>query len=853
MWYRKLFVILLCVLQSLSCVLYAKTKNNNVAYKDGNVRFTVITDGVVRMEYTPDGIFVDDPSFIAVNRNYPDVDFKVKKKKGWVEISTEKMNLRYKLNSGKFTSENLEVVSNDKNVSFVWKPGTKQKGNLKGTFRTLDGLNGDEQSQSWMADSKVNTKVTLEDGLLATDGWTFIDDSKGLLFDNDPEWSWVKERKNLEGQDWYFMAYGHNYKKALKDFTVFAGKVPLPPRFTFGYWWSRYWSYSDKEFRELVDNFHTYQIPLDVLVVDMDWHYTEQGKGGWTGWTWNRGLFPQPDKFLSYLKDNDLKITLNLHPADGVASYEEKYESVAKDMGVDPKTKQTIPWVSSDKKFIKSMFKNILTPMENDGVDFWWLDWQQGLYDSKINNLSNTWWLNYAFFSYMEKNTDKRPMLYHRWGGLGNHRYQIGFSGDAVVSWKSLDYQPYFNSTASNVLYGYWSHDLGGHIGDHIDPEMYIRWMQFGALSPVMRTHSQKNANMNKEPWGFSAEHCSILRETVRQRYEMAPYIYTMARKAYDEGLSLCRPMYYDYPERQEAYDFRNEYMFGDNVLVAPITAPAEDGYATVKVWLPEGEWYELHTGTILSGNQIIERYFSIDEYPIYIKAGSILPMYSEEVMNLNNNDETLVLTVFPGGKGNSSFTVYEDNGNDKNYATEYALTKLNSSYKDSIQEIVIGKREGRYAGMPKNRNFKLKIISALPPVDITMNGKSLEYEYLGDEFALLIDVPSSSCKEEKVIKITYPNKNVNFNGLYGAAKKVAQSMEGLKYRDAYLAMKEHFAKMGSLGEAVTYNPERIEELVSEFWNSFERLPEILKEQGLNEDNSNWFLKQINWHNRIGK
>lgn len=853
MWYKKMFVILLCMLQSVTCILYAKTENENIAYKDGNVRFTVITDGVIRMEYTPDGKFVDDPSFIAVNRNYPEVDFKVKKKKGWLEINTEKMKMRYKLNSGKFTSDNLEVLSNDKNVSFVWKPGTQQKGNLKGTFRTLDGLNGDEQSQSWMADSKQNAKVNLEDGLLATDGWTLIDDSKGLLFDDDSEWSWVKERKNIEGQDWYFMAYGHNYKKALKDFTVFAGKMPLPPRFTFGYWWSRYWSYSDKEFRELVNNFHTYQIPLDVLVVDMDWHYTEQGKGGWTGWTWNRGLFPQPDKFLSYLKDNDLKITLNLHPADGVASYEEKYELMAKDMGIDPETKQTIPWVSSDKKFIKSMFKNILTPMENDGVDFWWLDWQQGLYDSKIKNLSNTWWLNYAFFSYMEKNTNKRPMLYHRWGGLGNHRYQIGFSGDAVVSWKSLDYQPYFNSTASNVLYGYWSHDLGGHIGDHIDPEMYIRWMQFGALSPVMRTHSQKNANMNKEPWGFNAEYCGILRETVRQRYEMAPYIYTMARKAYDEGLSLCRPMYYDYPEKQEAYDFRNEYMFGDNILVAPITAPAKDGYAAIKVWLPEGEWYELHTGALLTGNQIIERYFSIDEYPIYVKAGSILPMYSEEVMNLNRNDETLVLTVFPGGNGNSSFTFYEDNGNDKKYATEYALTKLNSLYNDSVQEIIIGKREGEYAEMPANRNFKLKIISVLPPVDITMNGKSLNYEYLGDEFALLVDIPSSSCNEEKVIKITYPSKDVNFNGLYGVAKKVAKSMEGLKYRDAYLAMKEHFAKMGSLGEAVTYNPEKIEELVSEFWNSFDRLPEILKEQGLNEDNSSWFLKQINWQNRKGK
>lgn len=451
----------------------------------------------------------------------------------------------------------------------------------------------------------------------------------------------------------------------------------------------------------------------------------------------------------------------------------------------------------------------------------------------------------------MENNSNKRPMLYHRWGGLGNHRYQIGFSGDAVVSWKSLDYQPYFNATASNVLYGYWSHDLGGHIGNHIDPEMYVRWMQFGALSPIMRTHSQKNANMNKEPWGFDAEYCGILRETIRQRYKMAPYIYTMARKAYDEGLSLCRPMYYDYPEHKEAYDFRKEYMFGDNMLIAPVTAPAKDGYAKVEIWLPEGEWYELHTGTLLNGGQIINRYFAINEYPIYIKAGSIIPMYSDQVMNLNSNDEDIVLTVFPGGNGIKSFNFYEDNGNDKNYANEYATTKLTSLRNGSEQEIIIGKRQGKYNGMPERRNFKLKLLCVMPPVDVLLNGKPLKYKYLGEEFAVLIDIPSLPCNEEKNIKIIYSKDSVNFNGLYGTVKRFTKSMEKLKYRDAYLVMKEDFAKMGSLNEAITYSPEKAKELITDFWTNFERLPDVLKDQGLNDDNINWFLQQINWNNKI--
>lgn len=844
---KRGFILLLCILQSVLSVMQAQNVHRNIAYSDNKVRFTVVSSGTLRLEYAPNGKFEDSKSFVAVNRQYPEVNYQVKTKGSWIEIMTSQFKMRYKKDSGPFTDKNLIITAAKGKLPFTWRPGMQQTGNLKGTYRTLDGMDGDVQSQTWVADTKKGEKLTLEDGLLATDGWTFIDDSQSLLFDDDADWEWVKERPVKDGQDWYFMAYGHDYKRALKDYTLFAGKIPLPPRYAFGYWWSRYWLYSDKEFRNLIDNFHAYRIPLDVLVVDMDWHYTEKGKGGWTGWTWNRDLFPNPKGLLQYLKQNDLKITLNLHPASGVASYEEKYPAMAKDMGIDAETKQTIPWVNSDKRFIRNMFKHILTPMEKDGVDFWWLDWQQGIYDSKIKNLSNTWWINYAFFSNMEREGETRPMLYHRWGGLGNHRYQVGFSGDAVISWKSLEFQPYFNSTASNVLYGYWSHDLGGHIGSKIDPEMYTRWLQFGALSPIMRTHSQKGANLNKEPWVFSKEYCDVLRETIRQRYVMAPYVYTMARKSYDEGLSLCRPLYYDYPESKEAYDFRSEYMFGDEMLVAPITVPAKEGYAQVRVWLPEGEWYEWHTGTLLPGNQIVERSFAIDEYPIYVKAGAVLPMYTKDVMNLNSNAEEVVVTVFPGGKGTSTFSFYEDNGNDKNYAVEYAVTKLSSSRQGQKQTVVIGKREGTYKNMPDSRSFKVKVLSSQVPQSVLVNGNPAKYIYSGDEFALIIDLPVLSCNQEKRIEIVYPGASVNLNGLQGVAKRVAKSMEVLKYRESYICFKEELGRMGSLSEAVAYAPEELSALVVRFRASYDELPEVLKRQGLKEEKAAWFLQSVGW------
>lgn len=841
---KKLLLLFgLCAMQTPQ----AQDLHKNVAYADNHVRFTVISDGAVRMEYAPDGQFVDAKSFVAVQRAYPAADYRVKRG-AWIEIATPKMVLRYRKNSGPFTASNLSVRSPKRAaVPFVWKPGMQQKGNLKGTYRTLDGYDGDTYAYD-----ERRPKMPIEDGLLATDGWTLIDDSDNFLFDGDKEWEWVEKRPDDGAQDWYFLAYGHDYKAALRDFTLFAGKMPLPPRYAFGYWWSRYWAYSDKELRTLVKNFRAYDIPLDVLVIDMDWHYTDGDRGGWTGWSWNRTLFPDPAKFLRWLDGEGIRSTFNLHPADGVRCGEDSYADVACDMGIDPASKQTVPWVSSDKKFIRSIFRRILTPMERDGVDFWWLDWQQQPTDPAVEGLSNTWWLNYVFFSDMEKNRDVRPMLYHRWGGLGNHRYQIGFSGDASITWASLDFQPYFNSTASNVLYGYWSHDIGGHhMADRIDPELYIRWMQFGALSPVMRTHSAKSAGLKKEVWNFAPEHADILRSTIRQRYALAPYIYTMARKAYDEGISLCRPMYYEWPEASEAYAFRNQYLFGDDILVAPVTAPGKEGYATVQVWLPEGKWYEWQTGTMLDGGRIVERTFALDEYPVYVRAGAILPMYGDTVKNLNANDEEILLTLFPGGSG--EFSLYEDNGDDKRYAAEFARTHLKSVRDGNLLTVTVGKRTGAYRGMLAERKFSVKVLASAAPVSVTVDGAKADWTYLGEEFALVIEIPRTDCAAEKVVRIRYEDAEVDFNGVPAAARRMARAMEEFKYHAARKPWEQswrytytdEFGPMGSIAEAVEYAPERIPQLIGEFRKAYDDLPGVLRRQGLSQEESEWFFTKI--------
>lgn len=808
-----------------------------------DVRFSVLTDGVIRMEWDSTGKFTDNASFVVVNRNLPVPLYKVKKNNGWITITTDKMQLRYKAGSGKFNANNLSVKSGKileqnngtkaKNTfgAFLWKPGMKQKANLKGTYRTLDGCNGEDHNGS---------PIPIENGILAKDGWTLINDSASFLFDNS-DWPWVVTRNNKKAQDWYFMAYGRDYKAALKDYSLIAGKVPLPPKFAFGYWWSRYWSYSDKEMRDLAGKFESLGIPLDVLVVDMDWHITKMpgwGKTdefgeypGWTGWTWNRGLFPDPKQFLDWTASRHLETTLNLHPASGVLSHEEKYKEFAEKMGVDPATGKGIPWQGSDKKFISAFFDVILHPFQKDGVDFWWIDWQQFPYDKKVDGLSNTWWVNYLFFSDMERNGDKRPMLYHRWGGLGNHRYQIGFSGDTYVSWKSLEYQPYYTNCASNVLYGYWSHDIGGHMLDKnttsLDPELYTRWLQYGVFSPILRTHSTKNAIIKKEIWNFRGDFFDAQKEAIRLRYDLVPYIYTMARECHETGISLCRPMYYDYPNNDEAYYFSREYMFGDDFLICPIGAPMENGSSKVKVWLPQGnDWFEWQTGTLLKGGQTLDRGFTINEYPIYIKAGSIIPMYDESVMNLQDDTSCVRICVFPGGTGKGR--MYEDNGNDKRYETEYAYTNFTTSFPEAnTLEIEVSPRFGYYAGMKSKRKYEIMLYGYPVPESAKLNGQDVNFGYIGDKLCAKIELPEMSCNEMKKVVVKFRPGCPELNdGLLKKFSELTKSAMDLKNSNAGVVLPPMVGSTEETSIQLEYFPDKFNELIENFRNNY---PEVVK------------------------
>ncbi|MBF1073300.1 MAG: DUF5110 domain-containing protein, partial [Prevotellaceae bacterium] len=551
--------------------------------------------------------------------------------------------------------------------------------------------------------------------------------------------------------DWYFMGYGHQYKKALADYARIGGRMPMPPLYILGYWYSKYQRYTQQDFMDIATEIQQNNIPLDVMIFDMDWHTK-----GWTGWTWDKTIIPEPEKLIDFMHQRHLKVGLNLHPADGVNSDQEYFGDMVRDLHL-PDTTTNIPWKLEDRAFYKVMFKDILRHREAQGVDFWWLDWQQNLINPRVPGLSETFWCNHVFYNDMRLNrTDRRPVIFHRWGGLGSHRYPIGFSGDAYSTFGTLAFQPYFTATASNVCFGYWGHDLGGHVQfDDNDPELYLRWMQYGVFTPIFRTHATNREGIERRIWKYP--NFSSLVKTVNLRYRLMPYIYNAAREAYDTGVSICRPLYYDQPEESKAYSTEDEYMFGDDILVAPVVERSKDGISTTrKVWLPKGTWYNVQRGKLQEGGTTFSDNYGMEEIPYFYKAGAIIPCFSH-VMNLETRPDTLILEAVPGDGGKLSY--YEDAGNDNTYQQgEFTRTLIEQKQLPKGVELIINARTGQFKGMPSVRHYQVEFLAMGKPSAVELDGKMLNteawhYDEAARKLTVVIAGASPDTKYSLVVK----------------------------------------------------------------------------------------------------
>ncbi len=696
--------------------------NEGAIVKGDKYRFTVLTSRLIRIEYNEEGIFEDRATQLAVNRQFDVPEFSTSISDNMLTITTNHIELTYNVDKP-FSQYSLKLCYTGKNAgvnagekSTMWSFGYNGGTSLGGTTRTLDEVDG---------------SCELESGIMSCGEVTVIDDANSLIICKNGD---IKPR-NTQGTDQYLFCYGDyekkfDYKSCLKDFYKLTGNTPLLPRFVFGNWWSRYHAYTQDEYTNLMKRFKEEDIPFSVSVIDMDWHYVDidpKYGTGWTGYTWNKELFPNHKEFLEFLHNEGLEPSLNLHPQQGVAAHEKAYKKMAEAMGIDPKTEACIPFEIENPEFIENYFKHLHHPLEEEGVSFWWMDWQQGN-TTRIEGLDPLWMLNH--FHYIDNcKNNNRGLLFSRYAGPGSHRYPIGFSGDTIISWESLDFQPYFTATASNIGYSWWSHDIGGHMCGYRDEELTARWIQLGTFSPINRLHSTNSEFLGKEPWKYNKIVESSMKKFLKLRHELIPYLYTMNYRNSQMGEPLVQPLYYDYPCKN-AYEFKNEFKFGTEMIVSPITS-AHDTKTTmgsVKTYIPEGVWYDFFNNRRYSGEKIITMFRDMYEMPVLVKSGGIIPMAVLKNVNDIDNPKDMKIKVYAGNS--NTFDLYEDDGRtDAFNSGKYAITKMKFEWNDNCT-FTISAPEGDTTVIPKSRNYTVEFIGVENCKDITVKENGIEKNF---------------------------------------------------------------------------------------------------------------------------
>ena len=349
-------------------------------------------------------------------------------------------------------------------------------------------------------------------------------------------------------------------------------------------------------------------------------------------------------------------------------------------------------------------------------------------------------------------------MTFSRYAGPGSHRYPVGFSGDTHITWESLDFQPYFTSTASNIGYGWWSHDIGGHMLGYRDDELEARWYQYGVFSPINRLHSSNSAFSGKEPWNFSMEVRSTMDDFLRLRHKLVPYLYTMNYRAWKEDTPIVVPMYYDYPEtvfwgKNQA---PNQYFFGSELMVTPVTTKCipELKRAKTKVWLPEGTWFDFFNGMIYEGGRSMDLYRTLEEIPVLAKAGAIIPMTEKiSALDVESNPDELTVRVYAGA--DNTFILYEDDNTSMAYEkNDCAKTPMTLEW--GARKFTIAPVEGNQSLVPESRTYCVEFGgSSAKEAKVFVNGVEADAEVKEKDGLLAIAV--ADVKPQDTVTICLP------------------------------------------------------------------------------------------------
>lgn len=534
----------------------------------------------------------------------------------------------------------------------------------------------------------------------------------------------------------------------INAYSRLTGRTPMPPAWVTGYMQCRYGYKDEKDFRWLMENFRSKKLPCDVLIFDLDWFAYGDGAEIRMGeLRWSPVNFPNYAALQKDLHEKGFKTIVILEPHIWTTS--SRFNEV-RDLGLAARTATGEPYLFRHWGTTKALLLDFNNPaarawfgdrvkeIHETGVDAWWTDLNEpetdhsdmvfgGRPQYQTHNLQALLQHRGMAEMYRREFPNQRLFIMSRSSFVGDWRYGAGiWSGDVKSSWGHLANQVPIGISAGLSGWGLWNSDVGGFSGK-ASPELFTRWMEFGAFSPIFRAHG---AHQPREPWAFGEAAEKNLRQLLELRYRLSPYLYTTYYELHASGKPPLRAMFLEFPDDPRTYQINDQFMFGPWLLVAPVT---KEGARERKVYLPRGEWTDFWTDEVFTGGRAIRAPAPLERIPLFVRQGAVLPL--GPVMQYIGEQplDPLTLHIYPG-QAPSSYQVYNDDGVSNDYLQgQSTLTTVQTAKNPELKVTVF--RQGRFRDMVEKQSYLIVFHHlAVKPAGLALDGQALPEQRSGDE-----------------------------------------------------------------------------------------------------------------------
>lgn len=686
---------------------FVKNNNDLLAYYKNiilgkNYRFSILSPRLIRIEYNKEHKFEDRATSLVVKRNLGEVKFSCQQDEISLVIATEYFTLTY-VKDAEITEKNLKVKLNG--TDREWYPGHKEIRNVGTINYSLD-------------DNDKN--IVLSRGLYSLDGFCLINDANNYVIDNN---SFIKRDKTI---DLYLFMYRTDLGLCLQDYFNLTGYPAMIPRYSLGCWWYKNDKYNMYDIDNIIKKFNDEHIPISVFLLGENWHDNKNN------YAFDKTLF-DTSILNNYFMSKQQVFGVTINPSLSVNKQDPLYGQVSN-------------FIPFDNKVIDVYINGVINSIMSTGIKIFNID-----YCNK-NDKDSLFLLNH--YHYVLSNNVTRGLILSRNAMVAPHRYPIIYTGKTKVSWDTLRNLAIYNNSASNIGVSWVAHAIGGYYGGIEDDELYIRYIQFGVFNPIFILASDSGKYYKREPWKWNQIILSVIVYYMQLRNKLIPYIYNEAYIYHKFGVPFIQPLYYKYPKIYDEPNYVNQYFFGSRIMISPIVKKKNEEMNRViqRIFIPNGIWYDYKSGKKFIGNKYYVCFYRDEDYPIFVKEGSIIPMSLDNNTGIPMNME---IQIFPAENGlYGSYELYEDDGISVNTNKNYLITKMNLDKVENGYKFTINKKEG-FLTVP-NRNYILKFRNMKSPqrVVVNMHNSQVDYPFSVEKNDLIIVLKDVSVYEPLEVNI---------------------------------------------------------------------------------------------------